>query len=509
MFNNEINKKITSLPTPKENIQQDVLANIKTLDKTTETYIRVLPRVSADGVIETEEKQLISRRLKESIKNKQDKLGYIPLNKAGDEVLGHLYIKPDQFTDNRQVVSKGYVDKKIEQIINSAPATLDTLYELANALGNDPNFASTITNLIANKLDKTEVVPTKTPNKILRSDGNGNLVTDLKGNADTSSRLQNPFTLSLEGLASGNVSIDGSSNVSLNVQIQQASEVQPGILSPEDYLAFKNGTGSSSGNAVGAKFHNFTANDFYYIAEEKLYSIIYSYGYTDDIIGLVQVYEQDKKTGDFFETVVDIIVNRNIVTIKSLNPFDGRIVYNLISSKHNGTPSPIPPVIQPQPQPQPEPEPEPEPEVNPEYTDWQEYTLTYGEHKFTKEGKAFNQIGYMKNNYGSLTPNKLAKDYIFCITTISSVIVIFTSIDTDLYVQYAISPYDYVEIEFTDSTQNKQITKLYPSRSSGQALYAETNSTETALSITGKFIEDYNAGIKTITFRMRGHYKTM
>lgn len=482
MLNNEINKKITSVPTPENNIQQDVLANIKTLDKTTETYIRVLPRVSADGVIETEEKQLISRRLKESIKNKQDKLGYIPLNKAGDEVLGHLYLKPDQFTDNKQAVSKGYVDKKIEQIINSAPATLDTLYELANALGNDPNFASTVTNLIANKLDKTEVVPTKTPNKILRSDGNGNLVTDLKGNADTSSKLQNPFTLSLEGLASGNVSIDGSSNVSLNVQIQQASEVQPGILSPEDYLAFKNGTGSSSENAVGAKFHNFTANDFYYIAEEKLYSIIYSYGYTDDIIGLVQVYEQDKKTGDFFETTVDIIVNKNIITIKSLKPFDGRIIYNLISSKH---------------------------EVNPEYTDWQEYTLTYGEHKFTKEGKAFNQIGYMKNNYGSLTPNKLAKDYIFCITTISSVIVIFTSIDTDLYVQYAISPYDYVEIEFTDSTQNKQITKLYPSGSSGQALYAETNSTETALSITGKFIEDYNAGIKTITFRMRGHYKTM
>ena len=482
MFNNKINKEITSVPTPENNTQQDVLANIKTLDKTTETYIRVLPRVSADGVIETEEKQLISRRLKESIKNKQDKLGYIPLNKAGDEVLGHLYLKPDQFTDNKQAVSKGYVDKKIEQIINSAPATLDTLYELANALGNDPNFASTITNLIANKLDKTEVVPTKTPNKVLRSDGNGDLVTNLKGNADTSSKLQNPFTLSLEGLASGNVSIDGSSNVSLNVQIQQASEVQSGILSPEDYLAFKNGTGSSSGNAVGAKFHNFTANDFYYIAEEKLYNIIYSYGYTDDIIGLVQVYEQDKKTGDFFETIVDIIVNKNIITIKSLKPFDGRIIYNLISSKH---------------------------EVNPEYTDWQEYTLTYGEHKFTKEGKAFNQIGYMKNNYGSLTSNKLAKDYIFCITTISSVIVIFTSIDTDLYVQYAISPYDYVEIEFIDSNQNKQITKLYPSGSSGKTLYADISSTETALSITNKFIEDYNAGIKTITFRMRGHYKTM
>ena len=32
---------------------------------------------------------------------------------------------------------------------------MDTLKELAAALGNDPNFATTITNLIAEKLDKT------------------------------------------------------------------------------------------------------------------------------------------------------------------------------------------------------------------------------------------------------------------------------------------------------------------------------------------------------------------
>lgn len=508
MFNNKINKEITSVPTPEENTQQDVLANIKTLDKTTETYIRVLPRVSADGVIETEEKQLISRRLKESIKNKQDKLGYIPLNKAGDEVLGHLYLKPDQFTDNKQAVSKGYVDKKIEQIINSAPATLDTLYELANALGNDPNFASTITNLIANKLDKTEVVPTKTPNKVLRLDGNGDLITDLKGNADTSSKLQNPFTLSLEGLASGNVSIDGSSNVSLNVQIQQASEVQPGILSPEDYLAFKNGTGSSSENAVGAKFHNFTANDFYYIAEEKLYSIIYSYGYTDDIIGLVQVYEQDKKTGDFFETVVDIIVNRNIVTIKSLKPFDGRIVYNLISSKHNDIPSPIPPVIQPQPQPQPEPE--PEPEVNPEYTDWQEYTLTYGQRGSFPVRMNY---GFVNHGYGSISSNTfINKDgsslYINTVAYIAGgVWIIFTSTDVTDYHESIIAPYDFIEIKYNESPDYQNTVSMnLTDRGDSEQLYIEGPAT---LNFSNKFTQDYNAGIKTITFRMRGHYKTV
>ena len=43
------------------------------------------------------------------------------------------------------------------QLVNGAPAALDTLQELAQALGDDPNFATTITNLIGTKADKTYV----------------------------------------------------------------------------------------------------------------------------------------------------------------------------------------------------------------------------------------------------------------------------------------------------------------------------------------------------------------
>ena len=38
--------------------------------------------------------------------------------------------------------------------VATAPSTLDTLNELASALGNDPNFATTITNELAKKTDK-------------------------------------------------------------------------------------------------------------------------------------------------------------------------------------------------------------------------------------------------------------------------------------------------------------------------------------------------------------------
>ena len=44
-----------------------------------------------------------------------------------------------------------YVSTAVANLVASAPATLDTLEELATALGNDPNFATTVTTLIGTK----------------------------------------------------------------------------------------------------------------------------------------------------------------------------------------------------------------------------------------------------------------------------------------------------------------------------------------------------------------------
>jgi outer membrane murein-binding lipoprotein Lpp len=57
-----------------------------------------------------------------------------------------------------------YVDNKvntaIQSLINSSPSTLDTLNELATALGNDPNFATTVTNNLASKANQTDLTTT-------------------------------------------------------------------------------------------------------------------------------------------------------------------------------------------------------------------------------------------------------------------------------------------------------------------------------------------------------------
>lgn len=48
-----------------------------------------------------------------------------------------------------------YADTAVANLVNSAPSTLDTLNELAQALGDDPNFATTVTNQIALKANKS------------------------------------------------------------------------------------------------------------------------------------------------------------------------------------------------------------------------------------------------------------------------------------------------------------------------------------------------------------------
>lgn len=53
-----------------------------------------------------------------------------------------------------QLATTAFVQAAIAALINSSPVALDTLNELAAALGNDPNFAATITNALAGKMDK-------------------------------------------------------------------------------------------------------------------------------------------------------------------------------------------------------------------------------------------------------------------------------------------------------------------------------------------------------------------
>ena len=54
--------------------------------------------------------------------------------------------------NSTKVATTAYTDTAISNLVDSSPSTLNTLNELASALGDDPNFATTVTNSIATKL---------------------------------------------------------------------------------------------------------------------------------------------------------------------------------------------------------------------------------------------------------------------------------------------------------------------------------------------------------------------
>ncbi|HCO6582324.1 TPA: phage tail protein [Escherichia coli] len=59
-----------------------------------------------------------------------------------------------QGTNNTQIASTAFVMAAITALVDSSPDALNTLNELAAALGNDPNFATTMTNALAGKQPK-------------------------------------------------------------------------------------------------------------------------------------------------------------------------------------------------------------------------------------------------------------------------------------------------------------------------------------------------------------------
>ncbi|GCK76539.1 phage tail protein [Escherichia coli] len=64
---------------------------------------------------------------------------------------------PDDAAGN-EIANAAFVRKLLAALVGSSPEALDTLNELAAALGNDPNFATTITNALADKQPLNDVL---------------------------------------------------------------------------------------------------------------------------------------------------------------------------------------------------------------------------------------------------------------------------------------------------------------------------------------------------------------
>lgn len=63
---------------------------------------------------------------------------------------------PENSDNSKKLATTEFVAKALAALAGSAPEMLDTLKELADAIGNDPNFATTVLNKLAEKLAKDQ-----------------------------------------------------------------------------------------------------------------------------------------------------------------------------------------------------------------------------------------------------------------------------------------------------------------------------------------------------------------
>lgn len=112
-----------------------------------------------------------------------------------------------------------YVDTQIANLINSAPAVLDTLKEIATALGDDPAFATTITTLISNEATTARAAELV-------------LTTDLAAEVARATAAEGVLTADLAAEVARATAAEGTLTANLSAEIVRATAAE-GVLTAD------------------------------------------------------------------------------------------------------------------------------------------------------------------------------------------------------------------------------------------------------------------------------------
>lgn len=131
-----------------------------------------------------------------------------------------------------ELANKSYVDTEVANIVNSAPATLDTLDELAAALNDDANFAATVTTSLGLKAPLASPALTGTPTAPTAASG-----------TNTTQLATTEFVTAAVAGASGTYT-DSSVDTHLNTSTASSGEVLSWNGSDYDWVAQSGGSGT-------------------------------------------------------------------------------------------------------------------------------------------------------------------------------------------------------------------------------------------------------------------------
>ena len=130
------------------------------------------------------------------------------------------------------LATETYVQNKIAEVVNSAPGTLDTLNELAQALGNDPNFATTMATELGKKANTANLATVATS-------GSYN---DLSDTPTIPSVGNGTLTIQKNGTSAGTFTANATTDKTINIIVPtKVSELTDDVVNGK-YLPLTGGT---------------------------------------------------------------------------------------------------------------------------------------------------------------------------------------------------------------------------------------------------------------------------
>lgn len=130
------------------------------------------------------------------------------------------------------LATETYVQNKIAEVVNSAPGTLDTLNELAQALGNDPNFATTMATELGKKANTANLATVATS-------GSYN---DLSDTPTIPSVGNGTLTIQKNGTLAGTFTANATTDKTINIIVPtKVSELTDDVIKGK-YLSLTGGT---------------------------------------------------------------------------------------------------------------------------------------------------------------------------------------------------------------------------------------------------------------------------
>lgn len=194
---------------------------------------------------------------------------YIPSTIARDtEIITSYNDLTDKPTipDLTGYATETYVNSAVSNLVDSAPETLNTLNELAAALGDDPNYATTISTSLGNKLDSSTAASTYAPINSPTFTGTvGGITASMVGlgNVDNTSDANKPVSTATQTALNAKLDSSGFTYASITIPVYSAIGDLPSAADNHGRWAHVHGEGAMYFAHGGAWYRALSQTDLY------------------------------------------------------------------------------------------------------------------------------------------------------------------------------------------------------------------------------------------------------